>query len=83
MIYQSPAPEIFQWKLDIDLQDDYRSVIYSHLLRLGYKDATKEQAVYQYFNLRKRQIEAKPREVLYSNEFVCPKEYKAALQEFE
>ena len=82
MIYQSSAPAIFQWTLSIDLEDDYRSLVYEDLKGAGYKDATKDQAVYQHFNLRRRQVEAKSRKVLYSREFRCPKEYKAALKEF-
>lgn len=83
MHYQSTAPERFQWSLHIDLQEDLRTRVYGDLRRAGYSDIDKEHAVYQYYNLRKRQIEAKPRKVVYSKEFSCPVEYQAALKEFE
>lgn len=83
MHYKSPAPEIFQWSLVIDLQADFRSNVYADLKRAGYTDADKKHAVYQYYNLRKRQIEPKPRKVVYSKEFSCPPEYQTALKEFE
>lgn len=52
--YESPVPALFQWKLDIDLQRDFSSILYRCLLDSGYKDADKEHALYQYYNLRKR-----------------------------
>ena len=52
MHYESPVPALFQWKLDIDLQRDFSSILYRCLLDSGYKDADKEHAVYQYYNLR-------------------------------
>lgn len=83
MHYESPAPALFQWKLDIDLQRDFSSILYRCLLDSGYKDADKEHAVYQYYNLRKRIIARKPRKVIFSKEFICPVEYQVALEEFE
>lgn len=83
MNYQSQAPVKFQWSLDIDLQADYSSAVYARLKRAGYTDADKKYAVYQYYNLLKRQIEPKPRKVMYSKEFQCPKEYQVALKAFE
>ena len=83
MNYQSQAPVKFQWSLDIDLQADYSSAVYAGLKRAGYTDADKKYAVYQYYNLLKRQIEPKPRQVMYSKEFQCPKEYQVALKAFE
>lgn len=79
----STAPSSFQWKLTINLQEDYETRIYDFLISLGYKDVSKQNAVYQYMNLFKRLIEPKPRKVYYSKEFQCPNEYKTALQEFE
>lgn len=82
MYYKSDAPVAFQWILDIALQDDFNSIIYQNLIHAGYEDANREKAVYQYYNLCKRQIEAKPRQVLRSKEFVCPTGYEEALREF-
>lgn len=83
MHYQSKAPERFQWSIEINLQEDFRFKIYEDLKRAGYTDASRKDAVYQYYNLRKRQIEPRPREVLQSREFICPAGYELALEEFE
>jgi hypothetical protein len=83
LYYQSKAPEIFQWSLHIDIQEDFRTRVYGDLKRAGYSDIDKDHVVYQYYNLRKRQIEAKPRKVVYSKEFSYPPEYRVALKEFE
>lgn len=83
MHYKSPAPAEYQWSLDIDLQADLSLYVYTDLKRAGYSDADEKNAVYQYYNLRKRQIEPKPRRVVYSKQFSCPEEYQTALKEFE
>lgn len=82
MYYQSPILSTFQWTLNIALQDDYNAIVYKALLNAGYKDADKDHALYQYYNLRKRQIEIRPRKVHISKEFVCPIGYELALKEF-
>ena len=43
-----------------ELQDDFSLKVFRDLQKAGYRDAMKEDAVYQYFNLRKRQVEKKP-----------------------
>lgn len=83
MHYESQASCVFQWRLDIDLQEDFNSRVYADLKRVGYMDADRKHAVFQYYNLRKRQIEAKQRNVVRSKEFECPAGYELALQEFE
>lgn len=81
--YKSSVLAHFQWTLDISLQDDYRVKIFKYLRSCGYKDVNERDAVFQYFNLQKRQLEARPRRVLYSKEFICPDRYEQALKEFE
>ena len=83
MHYKSSALDRFQWTLDISLQDDYRVKIFNYLRSCGYNDADEKDAVFQYFNLQKRLLEARPRRVLYSKEFICPDHYEQALKEFE
>lgn len=82
MQYRAPVISQFQWVLDIPLQDDFQSTVYRDLLRAGYADANPKDAVYQYYNLMKRHIAAKPRTVLFSKEFKCPVGYELALSEF-
>lgn len=83
MHYTSSVLSLFQWMLDIDLIDDFKTIIYKDLIRAGYKGVKKDEAVLQYYNLIKRKVEQKPRQVLYSKEFKCPEGYKLALVEFE
>ncbi len=83
MRYKSPVLNQFQWSIEISLQDDLKDKVYKDLTQVGYKDVDREHALFQYYNLRKRQIEQKPRQVIYSKEFVCPTGYGAALKEFE
>lgn len=82
MFYKSPILNAFQWTLEISIQNDFKNRIYNELQRAGYKDATEKDAVYQYYNLRKRRIEPKPRTVMYSKEFACPAGYEKAMEEF-
>lgn len=83
MICESPMPSSVLWRLEINLRDDFDEICYHALRRAGYKDASREKAVYQYFNLCKRSVEARPRSVVYSREFECPESYRLALEEFE
>lgn len=82
MHYESTALSTHQWSLDIDLRADLRTMAYNRLLKQGFKDADPEKAVYQFFNMQKRQIEPRPRRVLFSAEFSYPEAYKLALDEF-
>lgn len=83
MIYESPMLSSFPYRLEINLRDDFDEICYHALQRAGYKEASRERAVYQYFNLCKRSVEAKPRRVVHSREFKCPEAYRLALEEFE
>ena len=83
MHYTSSILSIFQWALDIDLIDDFKNNVYKDLVRAGYKGVSRDDAVFQYYNLMKRKVEKRPRKVLYSKEFRCPEEYGLALTEFE
>lgn len=82
MHYESTSLNQFQWSLDISLQDDFNLKVFHDLHKAGYRDATQKDAVYQYFNLRKRQVEKRPRKVFLSKEFTCPAGYEIALKEF-
>lgn len=81
--YTSPILSRFQWTLDIDLVEDFKTIIYNDLIRAGYKGVKKDAAIFQYYNLMKRRVPKRPRKVLHSKEFICPEEYKIALSEFE
>ncbi len=81
--FLSRVPERFQWSLKIDLLGDFYKWMYQQLINKGYKNVTEEEAPYQFFNMRKRELITKPRKVIYSKEFTYPSEYKLALQEFE
>ena len=61
----------------------YDDIHYCAVWRAGYKEASREKAVYQYFNLGKRSVEAKPRRIVCSREFECPEPCRLALEEFE
>ena len=65
MICESPVPSSFLWQLDINLRENFDEKCYHALRRAGYKDASREKAVYQYYNLCKRSVEARPRSVVY------------------
>ena len=83
MICESPTPSSVLWRLEINLRDDFDEICYHALRRAGYKDASREKAVYQYYNLCKRSVDMRPRKVVYSREFECPESYRLALEEFE
>lgn len=83
MIYKASVLSLFQWTIDIDLQNDLRGQLYRRLGKAGYKDVDEEHAVLQFYKLLKRQIAPRPRRVLYSKEFTCPEKYEQALNEFE
>jgi hypothetical protein len=83
MLYTSAVLSTFQWSLDISLQDDWRQQLYNRLVNAGYKDADVNKADLQFFNLIKRQVDPRPRKVLYSREFKCPDKYERALKEFQ
>lgn len=68
--------------VNIDLYSDWIQIIKSELMFLGYsidQDEKSENICFMYFNLKKRLIEPKPRNILLSNVFNCPDEYKDAL----
>ena len=83
MQVSSPMTVPLPWSLEIDLQYDLREIAYQRLLREGYTDATRKDAVYQFYNITRRRITQRPRAVHYSKEFVCPADYLSALKEFE
>ena len=71
------------WKLKIDLVGDLQKYTYQLLVKKGYRDVDEKRALYQYFNLQKRQIECRKRRIHKSKEFVCPGGYESILKKFE
>lgn len=76
-------PARFQWIMTIDFQEDLKEYCFEVLKSRGLEGVDRDEAVFQYYNLIKRQIVAKPRRVLKSKEFICPPGYEKALHFFE
>ncbi|MBR5337765.1 MAG: hypothetical protein IK152_07255 [Lachnospiraceae bacterium] len=83
MKYYSALPARFQWTMKIDFQEDLKDYCYRILKSGGFEGVARDESVFQYYNLIKRQIVAKPRRVLRSKEFICPPEYEKALHSIE
>lgn len=67
----------------IDFYSDWIKFLRGQLEELGYQvDPNKapQRVSFRYFNVRKRQVEAKLRRVLTSREFCCPEEYRASFE---
>jgi hypothetical protein len=82
MEYKSMVINVSQWHVNISLLDDYKDILYEILLQFGIVDVDRDNVIFQYWNTVKRIIPSKPRKVVYSAEFRCPKEYERALDEF-
>lgn len=71
--------ESTQSDITIDFQRDWAEILCQKLAEEGYSTDSNQldsdKLCIQYFNLLKRRIDAKPREVLASKEFTYPKKY--------
>lgn len=83
MQYSSNLFSSIEWNLDIDLVADMQTMSYERLCKAGYKNVILDRALYQYFNVQKKMINHKARNVHRSKEFTCPELYKGALEDFE
>lgn len=83
MNYKASPLMCFQWTMEIDLLSDLKDLFYRILTARGFSDVTKDTSLYQFFNMEKRIITMRPRFVKKAKEFVCPKGYELALNEFE
>ncbi|MCI9639844.1 hypothetical protein AALA22_00090 [Anaerovoracaceae bacterium 41-7] len=83
MKYNSEIVKNAYRELEIDLISDLNRMAYNYLTELGYTDVDQNRALYQFFNVQKRKIARKPRNIHKSKEFICPKDYKEAFNEFE
>lgn len=70
--------------LTINFQQDWVEILCQKLAERGYsKDSSQHDSdalCIQYFNVLKRQIDAKPRKILVSKEFSCPKQYRTGIK---
>lgn len=83
MEYKSFLGESVEWELKIDLVKDLQNYIYQILCKKGFKDIDPNNALYQYFNLQKKQVISKKRKIHKSKEFLCPLGYELILKQFE
>lgn len=83
MLYESCLLEKRQWRLNIDLAADLKDMAYKKLINAGFQNVSLDRAVYQYYNVLKRIVAAKPRKIHKSKEFICPESYRLALKNFE
>ena len=83
MRYSSNLLKPIAWNLEIDLVADMQTMSYEKLVKAGYRNVELDRALYQYFNVRKRQIDSRPRKLHKSREFKCPESYEEALYYFE
>lgn len=68
---------------DLNFEKDFDEILIEELASLGYPVSTSESADkirQKYFNLKRRLIDSKPRQVLLSSEFSCPSEHQAGLE---
>ena len=68
--------ESTELSLTINFQQDWIEILCQKLAERGYSiDSSHDSDALciQYFNVLKRQVDAKPRKVLVSKEFSCPK----------
>lgn len=72
-----------QWSLQMDLIKDLEVLMEKEMKRIGINPSNTRNIAYEYFNMLKRVISIRPRNIIYSKEFQCPEEYKQALLEFE
>jgi hypothetical protein len=70
--------------LTINFQQDWVEILRQKLVERGYSiDSSQHDSdalCIQYFNVLKRQIDAKPREILVSKEFSCPEQYRKGIK---
>jgi len=83
MLYESFPLQRKHWSLEMDLNSDFHLLIKAEMKKIGIEPSGTRDIVYEFFNTMKRIIAIRPRKVLKSNEFLCPEEYKRALEEFE
>lgn len=83
MLYASNFVEQNPWTLEMDLVSDLSDFMVDSMKKLKIEPSGKREITYEYFNLLKRLIAVRPRRIVRSKEFVCPSEYKKALQQFE
>ncbi|WP_445716578.1 hypothetical protein [Flavobacterium sp.] len=69
-------------KIEINLFEDWINIIKTELLSQGYaiENLTNDKISILYYALQKRRIEAKPRNVLVSKEFICPPDLESGLE---
>lgn len=83
MIYKSLPIQSKQWILAMDLKADLDSLMAADMRKRGVLPSGPRNIGYQYFNLLKRLISVRPRNIIKSKEFSCPPEYALALRDFE
>lgn len=83
MIYRSLPIESKQWTLTMDLKADLHSLMAVDMRKRGVAPSGQRDIGYQYFNLMKRLVSVRPRNIIKSKEFFCPPEYALALEDFE
>lgn len=66
----------YTYEVDIDLKNDWNKILNKRLENMGYKYNKKNFQTIDYFKAIKRLIPIKPRNILYSKEFICPIECK-------
>ncbi|MBW4490346.1 MAG: hypothetical protein KME12_21415 [Trichocoleus desertorum ATA4-8-CV12] len=66
--------------LTIDFQKDWIDILNQRLIKDGYSVNPNIDTCIQYFNTLRRRIESKPRKILVSQEFTCPKKYRAGIK---
>lgn len=82
MKYKSSVLQNTYYEIEIDLLNDLKEQLKLRLINAGIK-TTSSNLIYDFFNIKKRFIEPKPRTIKKSKEFSCPVGYEAALSEIE
>ena len=83
MKYKSEVLSPVYWELEIDLVEDYKDISYKILTDKGYENVDHDIADLQYFDIANKTVKAIPRKTAFSKQFVCPKGYENALNQFE
>lgn len=83
MIYKSSVLDNCYYSISIDLELDLQQYSKKIIQNNGFICDNKEDWIRLYFNMQKRIIPNIPRAIVKSAEFVCPAEYRQALEEIE
>ncbi|MDI6602300.1 MAG: hypothetical protein QME46_11095 [Thermoanaerobacteraceae bacterium] len=78
-----PSLLLYTYKIEIDLIGDLNKIVNKRLEGMGYKPVNGNYSTIDYFKALRKLIPAKPRNILYSKEFICPHECEDGLNLLE